>query len=178
MQLISRRPSPALLVALLALVVAMTGTATAAILVSSPDQLGESVVTNPKIATDAVTSRALDEPSVGAAQLNDGAVTSSKLLNPVFSAKVNADGTTKLSQSEGVDPSLTRKRAPGAYEIGFLRTITNCAVVVNPTAGHIGGAFAPDIGQISDRVITVITMEIEDGTIKQRDTAFNVIAQC
>ena len=139
MSVFRRRPSPAMLVALLALVLAMTGTAAAAVLVSSPDQLGSVVVTNPKIATDAVSSRALDEPSVSSGNLTDRAVTNSKLAtsgvdgralafnsvnsshlvdrqvfsddlrNPVFSASVDIDGTTSTARSVGVDLSLTRK---------------------------------------------------------------------
>ena len=149
MSVFHRRPSPAMLVALLALVLAMTGTAAAAVLVSSPDQLGSAVVTNPKIATDAISSRALAEPSVTSGNLTDRAVTNSKLAtsgvdgralafnsvnsshladrqvfnddlrNPVFSASVDIDGTTSTARSVGIDLSLTRKLGTGQNNAGF-----------------------------------------------------------
>jgi hypothetical protein len=56
---------------LLAPVVAMSGTAAAAVLVTSPDQLADDVVTGPKLAADSVGGRALREPSVGSEQLSD-----------------------------------------------------------------------------------------------------------
>ena len=71
-----------MLVALLALVLAMTGTATAAVLITSPDQLADRVVTSSKLdneavsaeklATDSVNSRALNEPSVESTNLRAG----------------------------------------------------------------------------------------------------------
>lgn len=152
-----RRPSPAMLVALLALVLAMTGTAAAAVLITSPDQLADNVVTEPKLATDAVTGRALNEPSVGPSHILDRAVTNSKLttgavdartitgnavtasklaegavasrhlVNPVFSASINADGTG--DRFVGVDRSQTRRISDGRYEVTFERSVVNCVVV-------------------------------------------------
>jgi hypothetical protein len=49
----------------------MSGTAAAAVLVTSPDQLADDVVTGPKLAADSVGGRALREPSVGSEQLSD-----------------------------------------------------------------------------------------------------------
>jgi hypothetical protein len=54
MRLTSRRPSAALIVALVALFVAMAGTAAAAVIISSPDQLGDGVVSERAIACAAL----------------------------------------------------------------------------------------------------------------------------
>ena len=61
---VTRRRSPALVVALLALFVALTGTAAAAVIITSPDQLGDRVV----------TQRAIGFGAVSGSQLADGAV--------------------------------------------------------------------------------------------------------
>lgn len=140
-----RRLSPSMIVALLALIVAMSGAA-AAVLVSSPDQLADLVVTNPKVATDAVGPRALDGLSVGNPQLADGAVSLSKLSNPVLSAKVNADGITRGDQSEGVVPSQTRRVSIGRYEVTFDRPVITCAIVASPNGpgGAVRSPLRPD----------------------------------
>lgn len=52
-----RVPSPAMVVASIALVVALSGTAVAAVIISSPSQLGKNVVTAKKIKKNAVTSK-------------------------------------------------------------------------------------------------------------------------
>jgi hypothetical protein len=102
------------------------------VLISSPDQLADSIVTNPKLAASAVTNsklsdnaisartlsggavgnaklatRAVDErtlasAAVGNFNLQDGAVTNSKLVSPVYSASVAADGTSRTSSTVGV----------------------------------------------------------------------------
>src|SRR3954468_9596635 len=83
MRLTSRRPSAALIVALVALFVAMAGTAAAAVIISSPDQLGDGVV----------TERALAPGAVSGSKLADGAVHGVHEVNPHLSARVNANGT-------------------------------------------------------------------------------------
>ena len=57
-------PSPAMVVAILALVVALSGSAIAAVIVSSPSQLGKNVVTGKKIKKNAVTSKKVKDHSL------------------------------------------------------------------------------------------------------------------
>jgi hypothetical protein len=57
-------PSPAMAVAILALVVALSGTAVAAVIISSPSQLGKNVVTGKKIKKNAVTSKKVKDHSL------------------------------------------------------------------------------------------------------------------
>src|ERR1044072_2783396 len=81
----TRRPPASLAVAFAALFVALGGTALAqsGVLITSPDQLGPSVVTSPKIATDAVrTSTVLDR-----------AIAQRDEANPSLRAKIRRDGT-------------------------------------------------------------------------------------
>jgi hypothetical protein len=150
-----RRPSPAMLVALLALVVAMTGTATAAVLITSPDQLADRVVTSSKLdneavsaeklATDSVNSRALNEPSVESTNLNDLAVTRSKLATDAVDERALATRSVGNSELQGravtndkllnpvnsasVNPDGTLRRSVGVNAAGTRRTATGNYIV-------------------------------------------------
>jgi hypothetical protein len=68
----SRRISPALIVAVIARFVVLAGTAAAAVIITSPDQLGDGVV----------TERALASGAVSGAKLADGAVHGVHKVNP------------------------------------------------------------------------------------------------
>ena len=195
-----RRPSPAMLVALLALVIAMSGSAVAAVLVSSPDQLANAVVTNPKLAIDSVGGRALAEPGVNSDQLHDNAVTNPKLASgavngrvladrsvsvtkltdqsvtskhltsPVFSALIRPDGS--VAHSVGINAAKTSRFGQGQYGVAFNQPVSNCAV----TASALGTFAVPNMfGLGSD------TLEIDwlDGITKKFvDATFSVVAQC
>ena len=90
-----RRPSPGLVVALIALFVALGGTSYAAIV-------------------------RVPRNSVGTAQLKKGAVTAKKInasahLSPVIYAHVLADGTVDASQSKGITQSMVHIRKTSAF---------------------------------------------------------------
>ena len=65
-------PSPAMVVAILALVAALSGTAVAAVIISSPSQLGKNVVTAKKIKKNAVTSKKVKNRSLLARDFRAG----------------------------------------------------------------------------------------------------------
>jgi hypothetical protein len=67
-----RVPSPAMVVASIALVVALSGTAVAAVIISSPSQLGKNVVTGKKIKKNAVTTKKVKNKSLLAADFKTG----------------------------------------------------------------------------------------------------------
>jgi hypothetical protein len=78
----SRRPSPALIVALIALVVATAGTTYAVSVPKKsvgPKQLRAGAVKTPKLATGAVTGAKIGPGAVSVGQLGPGAVTAAKL---------------------------------------------------------------------------------------------------
>src|SRR5688572_8902351 len=119
-----RRPSPALIVATLALVVATGGTAVAqGILIRNPAQIADGVVTGPKLAGNAVSGNTVAPDSLFRNDIGDRAITNRELSNPIFSAAVDSDGTVSSGQSVGVDQSLTRKidQVGGGviYDVGF-----------------------------------------------------------
>jgi hypothetical protein len=65
-------PSPAMVVAVFALVIALSGTAVAAVIISSPSQLGKNVVTGKKIKKNAVTSKKVKNRSLLARDFKAG----------------------------------------------------------------------------------------------------------
>jgi len=93
-----RGPSPAMVVALVALVLSLAGTAFAAVKIGT-NSLKNSAVTTKKLKNRAVTGAKLAEGSVSAAKLAEGAVTSEKLAN-------GAVGTGKLAEAAVTAPKL------------------------------------------------------------------------
>ena len=102
MRSIVRRPSPAMVVACIALLVALGGTSAAAVL-SVPNssvgtaQLKDNAVTAPKIAANAVTNAKLANGAVGNAKLADAAVTGQKIANNTIGSSKIEDGSLLAS---------------------------------------------------------------------------------
>ena len=93
----TRRSSPALIVSIVALFVALAGTAAAAVIINSPDQLGDRVV----------TERALDFNAVSSGKIADGAVHGVHMVHPSLRARVNKDGSRNRSAGRIVTVGLT-----------------------------------------------------------------------
>ena len=108
MPIARRRPSPALLIALLALFVALTGTAAAAVLVSSPDQLADEVVTSPKIARNAVTNSRIGDNAINSRTLAPQSVRNTKLGNNAVDAGQDRSRRPSATASSTSGPSPTR----------------------------------------------------------------------
>lgn len=87
-----RRPTPATVIALVALAISVGGTGYAAVRITSPGQLGPGVVTSPKLAHGSVTSRAVAPGAVGEAALAPGSVSRGKLRDYAVSASKIANG--------------------------------------------------------------------------------------
>ena len=141
-----RLPSPAMAVALLALTLALTGSAVAAGEFSEPPgPTKANVVTNPMLATGAVDGRVLADKSVA----------SRHLANPVYSAKINhfalIQGQPGLT---GVGVKNVRfGNTTGLYHVDFEQTVTDCAVTA--TSEHPGVmARANSSGQTIDVELT------------------------
>ncbi len=105
-----RRPSPALVIACLALVVALGGTSYAAITLPSnavgTRQLRDRAVTSAKLANGVVQTRKLRARAVTASVLGDRSVTSAKLANGAVTSAKLAPGTintTNVPAGAGVN---------------------------------------------------------------------------
>jgi hypothetical protein len=163
-----RRPSPALIVAILALVVATGGTAFAqGILIRNSNQLADAVVTAPKIADRAVNNR--------------------KLSNPVFTAAVDPDGTVSSGQSVNVNQALTHKvdQVGGGviYEVGFNQDVSQCVFSATPGRTRRGGTLSPVFlnpqSKPSDpRVVTVFVRDKEGSFFTPIRPSFHLLVVC
>ena len=106
-----RRPSPALVVACIALLIALGGTSIAAVTQVAKNSVGanqlkNNAVTNPKMANNAVKAPELASNAVVAAKIASNAVTGAKIAaNAVTGAKI-ADGSVAAADlASGVLPA-------------------------------------------------------------------------
>ncbi|WP_028063741.1 hypothetical protein [Solirubrobacter soli] len=154
----NRRPSAALIVAVLALIVATGGTAVAqGILIRSSSQLADRVVTN------------------------------RKLSNPIFTAAVDPDGTVSSAQSVGVDQSLTRKidQVGGGviYDVGFQQDVSQCVYSATPgqtrRAGNLSPVFLDVQSRASNpRIVTVFVRDEKGSFFTPLRPSFHLIVVC
>ncbi len=168
MHLISRRLSPSLVLAVAALFVALAGTATAAVIISSPDQLASNVVTSPKIV--------------------DGAVAQSDERNPSLRAKIDRNGKVIAGDVPG---GVVEHPKKGLYnvtmslgDVGPLGLDT-CGVSANPWLDfpenrHLKAYanLAPGSAQVN---VFVVEQLIDDkGKLAERpaDAAFDLVLAC
>lgn len=119
------RPSPSMIVACTALVIAVGGTATAARTLIRSADIAPSAVATRHVANGAVTSAKLAAGAAGTAQIQDGAVTATKLAaGAVGAAQLQAGAVTAAQIAPGTigsaqlqDGTLTSaKIAPGAID--------------------------------------------------------------
>src|SRR3954453_16863678 len=128
------RPSPAMVVAFVALLAGLGGTAAAL--------PGTGTVKSDDLATGSVGKRAIRNGSVGKgearsrsigiSELRDGAVTTAKLEHPVYSARVITTG----SLVRGVGAVSATRVSAGSYRVEFEQDVGACTYQV--TAGNVG----------------------------------------
>ena len=151
------RPSPALVIAVLALFVALSGTAYAAV--------------------------TLTPNSVGTAQLKNGAVTLTKIakkaqgaLKPRAWAYVKSDGT--ILKSSGITGSVGHD-FDGIYELTLKKSGTNCAVVASITPGHGGSVTGGNAqGSVSSGTALQVHTQYYSSGYSLGDEGFSVIVYC
>lgn len=151
------KPSPALVVAMLALLIALSGTAYAAV--------------------------TLAPNSVGTRQLKNGAVTLAKIaksaqgaLKPRAWAYVESDGT--ILKSSGITGSVGHD-FDGIYELTLKKSGTNCAVVASITPGHGGSVTGGNAqGSVSSGTDLQVHTAYYSGGYSLADENFSVIVYC
>jgi hypothetical protein len=159
------RPSPAMVVACIALLVALGGTSVAAVSQLASNSVGtaqlkNNAVTTPKIKNNAVTAPKIASNAVAAAKIASNAVTAAKIAaNAVTSPKVADGSLTAADLAAGVVP------APSNAYARFL----NGPV---PVPGAIGELTSLSIPQAGNYVISskaVLTgVGIDSGTVTCR----------
>jgi trimeric autotransporter adhesin len=125
-----RRPSSSIVISLLALFVALGGTAYASSKVGTAD-LRNRAVTTPKLADTAVTRGKLADGAVGRTKIANGAVTSAKIPDSAVKAEQIADGAVHLSRlADGsVDSSKIVDGSVRAPDLGTITERENSATI-------------------------------------------------
>ncbi len=111
-----RRPSPALIISVIALVAALGGSAYAVKKIGAT-QLKRNAVTTKKIKNGAVTTLKIANGAVTNPKIANGAVTDAKIAaaakgKAVAYANVNANGTVVDSKSRGITSAMIGKTSP------------------------------------------------------------------
>jgi hypothetical protein len=184
----TRRPTPALIVAILALIVATGGTAVAqGILIRSPQQLADGVVTGTKLGLSAVTSANVAQDTLNRNDIADAAITNRELSNPVFSAAVDGDGTVSSGQSVNVNQSLTHKieQVGGGvvYDVGFNQDVSQCVYSATPGKTRRGGSLSPVLLSVEGRasnpnVVTVFVRDLKGSFFQPLRPSFHLLVVC
>ena len=150
------RPSPALAVAMIALLVALSGTAYAAV--------------------------TLAPNSVGTAQLKTGAVTLTKIaksaqgaLKPRAWATVKSDGT--IVAKSGITGSVGHAYT-GIYDLTLSKPATHCAAIAseNPNGGRVVGGIAQ--AYVPDGTALQVTTQYYSSGFALGDENFSVVVYC
>lgn len=121
----SRRPTPGFVVSLIALAVALSGTAWAATKIDTED-IKSKAITSKKLDTAAVTTKKLADGAVKEAKLADGSVTEAKIADSaVTGAKVANDtlNDTKISDYEIAGGSFIRVTATEAATLAGAQAV-------------------------------------------------------
>jgi hypothetical protein len=186
MHQITRRLSPSLMLAIVALFVALAGTAVAAgEIIITPDQIKDHVVTAPKLADDAVSSRTLANSSV---RLED-------LQQPVVAAGVNkglAPGEEPFllnptTDVESVENSDHVNFSSGTYTVRFATPVRHCQWAATP-ASLDGEGTAPKFirvrpSKFDSHEVFVFTSELQTlgsnkGSVIPGPASFYLLGRC
>ena len=127
MHKLRRRLSPSTLIATIALIAATGGTAVAAdIIITSPDQIKDGVVTKPKLASD----------SVDQIKIKDRGVSQRDEINPSLRARIAKNGTILTGDVAG--GSVQHVKGSHRYDVTFSPGdlgplgLDTCGVAVSP----------------------------------------------
>lgn len=117
------RPSPAMVVALTALVVACAGTATAAtVLIHSSSQIGNGVITGNNIHPNTITGNRIANGTIGASKLANGSIGTSKLTANALRTLTSPHSGSSSSSAVGSASSGIASPGPTTYPLTNRRS--------------------------------------------------------
>ena len=181
---IQYRPSPAMVVAFVALSAALAGTATA--LPGSrtvrADDLATGSVGKRAIRTNGVGKAEIRSNAVGRSELRDGAVTPPKIAGTVPTANglekwgvVNSNG----SFERGAGVTSTSRTGAGQYQVVFSADVSDCGYVA--TLGR-NGTQAPQAGEIGTGSLpgnaNGVRVRTRDSAGALSDRSFHIAVTC
>lgn len=183
-RILRKRPSPAMIVAVVALVAALGGTAYAKVVITGKN-IRNSTVVGADIKNKALAGRDIKNDSLGRVPIKEERLTASK-FGQVNSSKV-ADGVNRqavvtsaggLSRARGATSST--RTGLGEYTVVFNRDVRTCAYFVS--IGSVSTT-APGNGEIASSSQSGNANAVHVSTTNSAGTAaadrpFHVIASC
>ena len=172
-----RRLPPSVVIAIVALFVALAGTAAASVIVKSPDELGDNVVTGRAIAANSVVSSDVGQESL----------TDNDLADPQLKVRALAGGGV-LGGSDGA----VKRVSEGTYDVTFdafalnangktsTDTLLNNECAFSATSRNKVAIMSVD-GPIPGSPNTVrvrAAFPSTDGLLSAADVPFDVLASC
>ena len=138
------RPSPALVISLIALFVSVSGVAWAAATIGTSD-IKNGAVTAEKLHSNAVTTGKLHNAAVSAAKLQNNAVTNPKIaVGAVSAQKIQNNAVTGAKiQNNAVNKAKIASNAVGTDELGTVVTRTASISVPANSARIVGKSCNP-----------------------------------
>jgi hypothetical protein len=168
----SRRPSPALVVAVIALIVALAGTAYAA------QKINGNLIEKQTIGAGKLKKKTLTGFQINTNKL--GAVPFAKVSTHTFWAVVNnpaSPGNAALSRASG--PGITATEGGGAVTVAFPFNVTGCADVA---ARNNAGTSVPQAGYAQTNTSAAnpnaIEVRTKDKAGNNEDADFHLIVIC
>ena len=182
---ITRRLSPSLMLVIGALFLALAGTAVAAgEIITSPDQIKDGVVTGPKLADDAVSSRTLADSSVRLEHLKQPVVAAG--VNKGLAAGEPPFLINPTSDVESVETNGVNFNS-GTYTVRFARPVRHCQWAATP-ASIEGQSQAPKFIQVrpskfDSQEVFVFTSELQTvgsnkGSVIPGPASFYLLGRC
>jgi hypothetical protein len=172
MKRVLRRPSPAMVIAIVALIAALGGTAIAGGVINKKKAKN--------IANNAITQRA---PGLSVASAknadnatNAGNANTANTAKNVFFASVNYSDSQTITQIKAGSPGVTgaAESFPGAPRVHFPRDMTNCAI--NATVLSGGGTF--ETRQSTNSSGNDVVIVIDDAANANDRQDFSLVAVC
>ena len=160
MQFLKRRLSPSLVVAMVALFVALAGSAAAAVIIDDPSDLGPDVVTSP----------AIKDGTIKPQDLSAGVVPN------LLSAKVRSDGTFV----KGLRATGAQRISQGFYRVTFNRPVRGCMFTATSREELALAEVDEDSPLLpnSVRVSTTFITQPQTGLFSAVDSEFDLMGMC
>ena len=130
-RLVRHRPSPAMVIACLALGIALTGTSVAAVTALAPNSVG-----TPQIKANAVTAAKLRNANVTGAKIARNAVTGTKVLNGSLTANRFAAARREHPSATAI---MTRSRRSSEYDRRPMRSDVSFTLFLSDPESYDGG---------------------------------------
>lgn len=177
---ITRRLSPSFTLALIALFVALAGTAVADVIITSPDQIKDGVVTGPKLAND----------SVSTTKILNRTVRQQDEANPTLRYSVASNGSLITGDMSGNPQHVA---GSNRYDLSFSSTdlgpngLDTCAFAVSPRFnlttspghnGHLNKRAYVNYARDSNTFQVFTFEQLANGSEIPAEAAFDVVVGC